>query len=136
LQTEVGPLSEDAAECLLADEGDHARAQVAGDALQAVGRAGEVPAAEVAGAGRRPVGGVRDADAQGGQLVLLLRSEQARREAGVVEEPPEVVARIRKVRTGGGGEAPRVDTAEDDGEIRGKDVRQRARAGAGVGALS
>ena len=109
----VGPLAERAAVRLLADERDRQRRELAGDALQALGRAGEVGAPQVARARRRAERRVRDAVAERGQLELLLRREQTRGQAGVVEQAPEVVARIREVRAGGRRDASRVDAAED-----------------------
>ena len=49
--------------------------------------------------------------------------EQARREAGRVQQPPEVVAGVREVGVRGVREAAGVDAAEDDGEPRREDVR-------------
>ena len=71
LQPELGPLAERAAVGLLADEPDRARLELARDPLEPLGRAGEVAPAEVARAGRRAVGGVRDADPVVEQLELL-----------------------------------------------------------------
>src|SRR5207302_1584256 len=68
-----------------------------------------------------------NADAELEQGKLLLRIEQPRREAGVVQQAPEVVARVREVRGRGGGDAPRVDPAEDAGQPRGEDVGDGAR---------
>ena len=85
----------------------------------------EVAAAQVARAGRRPVRGVRHAVAELEQRELLLRVEEPRREAGVVEQPPEVVARIREVRGGGGRDAARVDPAEDAAQARARGRRGR-----------
>jgi hypothetical protein len=64
LRAELRPLAERAAVGLLPDEADRLRAQLERDPLQALGRALEVAAAEVARAGRRPEGGVRDAEAE------------------------------------------------------------------------
>jgi hypothetical protein len=85
LQPELWPLAERAAVGLLADEPDRARLQVERDPLQPLRRAGEVALAQVAGAGRRAVGGVGDADAEPEQLELLLRLVEARCEAGRME---------------------------------------------------
>ena len=54
---------------------------------------------------------------------LLGGLEQPRREAGGVQQPPEVVARIREVRVRGGGDAAGVDPAEDRRQPRREDVR-------------
>src|SRR5581483_10976476 len=61
LQAERRTLVEEAAVGLLADEGDPLRPELVGEPLDP--GAVEVAAAQVARAGRRPVGGVRDADA-------------------------------------------------------------------------
>ena len=78
--------------------------------------------------GRRPVGGVRQPVAELRQRVLLLRVVEPRREAGVVQQPPEVVARVREVRRRGRRDASRVDPAEDAGETWGEDVGDGARS--------
>src|SRR5262249_11799311 len=62
LDAELGALAERAAVRLLADERDRARAELDGQPLEALGRAAEVGGAQVARAGRRPEGGVRQAD--------------------------------------------------------------------------
>src|SRR5581483_12419935 len=92
LRAELGPLPEEAAVGLLADERDRVRREVEREPLEPC--AVEVAAAQVAGAGRRPVGGVRDPVAERQELELLGRVEAARREAAVVQEAPEVVARV------------------------------------------
>ena len=58
--------------------------------------------------------------------MLFLRRVQARGEARVMKQPPEVVPRVRKVRAGRIGPAPRVDPAEDDLEAGRENVRDRA----------
>jgi hypothetical protein len=45
-----------------------------------------------------------------------------------MQQPPEVIARIRKVRTGLGRDAAWVDPAEDDPKIRRENVRDVARS--------
>ena len=98
-----GPLAERAAICLLADEAEPAGLQLTRDLLEPLGRAGEVAAPQVARAGRRAVRGVRDADPFLQQLELLRRLVEPRREARRMEQPPEVVARVREVRCRLGG---------------------------------
>src|SRR5262249_11310371 len=88
---------------------------------------GEVGAPQVARAGSRTVGGVRDPDPFPEQGELFGRLVEARGQTSRVEEAPEVVARIREVRAGGGGHAPRVDADEDDAEIASEDVGHVAR---------
>ena len=122
LQPELGPLAERAAVRLLADEADRARPQLERDPLQPLGRAVEVGLAEVAGPGRRAVGGVRDADPEPEQLELLARVVEPRREPGGVQQPPEVVARVGEVGVRGGGDAARVDPAEDRRQAGREDV--------------
>ena len=53
---------------------------------------------------------------------------EAGRQLRRVEEPPEVVARVREVCARCGGHATRVDADEDDPEIRSEDVRHVARS--------
>src|SRR5581483_318329 len=89
----------------------------------------EEAAAQVARAGRRPVGGVRDADALLQQLELLARLVEARREPRGLQQAPEVVARVREVRRGGGRDASGVDAAEDDPEPWAEHVGDGAPAG-------
>ena len=127
LHAEPGPLAERAAICLLADEAEPAGLELARDLLEPLGRAGEVAAPQVARAGRRAVRGVRDADPFLQQLELLRRLVEPRREARRMEQPPEVVARVREVRLRRRGDAARVDAAEDDLEARREDVRDSAR---------
>jgi hypothetical protein len=85
--------------------------------------AGEVAAAQVAGAAGRAVGGVREPDAVLDHDALLGRTEEPRSEAGVVQEPPEVVARVREVRARGGRDAAGIDAAEDGAEPGRQHVR-------------
>ena len=92
------------------------------DPLQTLGRAGEVGLTQVAGAGRRAVRGVRDADPEPEQLELLARLVETRREPRRVQQPPEVVARVREVRVRGGGDTARVDPAEDRPQAGRQDV--------------
>ena len=113
----------------------NARAELARDALEPVCRTGEVGAAQVAGPRRRAWRGVRDADAEAKKLELLGRLEQPRREPAVVEQPPEVVPRVREVGRRRGGEAARVDPAEEDVEPRPEDVWNGARPRLSLGAL-
>ena len=101
LEAVLRTLPERAAVRLLADEGDHARPQLPRQPLEPLGAAREVAGTKVTRAGRRPVGGVRDADAEREQLELLRRLEEPRRKPGGVEQAPEVVARVREVRGGG-----------------------------------
>jgi len=65
-----------------------------GDSREAVGRVCEVGAAEVAGARGGAEGRVREAEPVPRQIELLGGREQTWREPRVVEEAPEVVARI------------------------------------------
>jgi hypothetical protein len=60
-------------------------------------------------------------------LELLARLEQPRGETGVVEEPPEVVPRVREVGRGRRRNPTRVDPAEDDRKVVVEDVRDGAR---------
>src|SRR5439155_668202 len=92
LHAELGTLAEGTAVRLLADEREPRGAQLAGDALEPLRRAGEVGASQVTRAGRRAVRGVRHADPLVEQRELLLRLVEARGQFGRVEEPPEVVA--------------------------------------------
>ena len=66
---------------------------------------------------------------------LLGGLEQARREAGGVEQPPEVVARVGEVRCAASEKPARVDAAEDDGEPGREHVRDggRRRHGSALG---
>src|SRR5205823_1140909 len=89
-------LAERAAVRLLADEADPSRFVLARNLLDSL--AVEVAAAQIAGAGRRAIRRVRDPDPLPQHLELLARRVQPRREAGSVQQPPEVVARVREVR--------------------------------------
>jgi hypothetical protein len=61
------------------------------------------------------------------QLELLARVEEARCEARVLQQAPEVIPRVREVRAGGRGDAAGVDSAEDGGQTESEDVRDIAR---------
>jgi hypothetical protein len=125
LHPELRPLAEQSAVCLLADERDPLGPELARDALDACEI--EVAAAQVAGAGRRARRGVRDPDAVLQGLELLHGLVQPRREARCVQQSPEVVARIREVRTRRIRDASGIDPAEDDPQPRREDVGNRAR---------
>src|SRR5207244_10203472 len=71
---------------------------------------------------------IRDADALPQQLELLRRVVEPRREVRRVEQPPEVVARIRKVRLRARRDTAGIDAAEDDVEARRQNVRDVARS--------
>ncbi len=133
LRPELGPLAEGAAVGLLADEGERERPQLAREPGEPAGV--EVAAVQVAGAGRRAVGGVRDAVAELEELELRRRVDQPRREAGVVQQPPEVVARIGEVGVGLCRDTAGVDAAEDAAEAGREDVGN-ARGGCGHAADS
>ena len=122
LRAELRALAEGAAIGLLPHEPDRARAQLERDPLQALGGTGEIGPAEVAGAGSRPRGRVRDPEAEREQFGLLARLEATRCEPGRVEQPPEVVARVREVRVRLGGEPARVDPAEDRRQPAGENI--------------
>ena len=55
-----------------------------------------------------------------------MRLEQARREAGVVEQAPEVVPRVREMRAGSVGDAPRVDRRRTRRRARTRGRRARS----------
>jgi hypothetical protein len=88
--------------------------QTVRERLQPLGRALEVSAAQVARPWRRSVGGVRQSEAECRQVVLFLRRVQARGKPDVVQQPPEVVPRVREVRAGRVRPAAWIDPAEDD----------------------
>src|SRR5256714_10259385 len=107
---------------LLADEAEPRRSELAGDPLEALGRARKVAAKQVTRAGCRPVGGVRHADSLLEQEELLFGRVETGRQLSRVEQAPEVVARVREMRARLGRHATRVDADEDDPEIRSEDV--------------
>ena len=107
------------------------RPQLARDVLEPVGGAGEVAAPQVARAGCRAVGGIRDADSLLEQGELLGRLVQAGGQTRGVQQAPEVVARVREVRARGGGHAARVDADEDDAEIRSEHIGHVTRVASG-----
>ena len=117
LEAEARPLAERPAVCLLADERHHRGTELSGDPLEPLGAAREVGRPQVAGPGRRPWRRVGDADAQAEDLRLAIGSEQLGREAGRLEQAPEVVARVREVSGGCRGDAPGVDPDEDQPEV-------------------
>jgi hypothetical protein len=117
LLAEAGALTERSPVRLLADEPDPGGPELERQALESLGAPREVGAAKVGRARRRAVGGVRDPDAVVEGFPLLVRVELAWREADGVQQPPEVVPRVREVRRGGGGNAAGIDTAEDDAQL-------------------
>ncbi len=127
LHAELRPLAERPAVRLLAHEPDPGRVELLRQRREPLGRALEVGAPQVARAGRRPVGGVRQPEAERRQLELLGRGVQARRESGVVKQTPEVVARIGEVGGGRVGPPARVDPAEDHVQVGREDIRDAAR---------
>src|SRR5207302_3169527 len=100
LRPELRALAERTAVGLLADERDRPRPELEPEGLEPLGRALEVAAAKISRSRRRAQSRVRDPVAVVEELELLLRRELSRREPGVVEQAPEVVARIREVRAG------------------------------------
>src|SRR5206468_10819802 len=119
-------VAECAAVRLLADEADRARPELDGQPLEALCGAYEIARAQVARTRRRPEGGVREADPVAENLELLGRREEPRREAGVAEKPPEVVAGVREMRGRRGRHAAGVAPAEDQVQIGRKHVRYAA----------
>ena len=114
----------------LADEGDRPRLELVRDRLEPLSRPGEVGGAKVARAARRPPGRVRQPAAEVEERVLFLGSEEARREACLVQKTPEVVPRVRERRACCGRSAAGIDATEDDLEARAEDVRNcRAQRG-------
>jgi hypothetical protein len=72
----------------------------------------------------------------GERLVLLGGRKSARRESGIVEQPPEIVARIGEVGPRRRGDMSRIDAAEHDPQITSEHIghvassRVRLRRGA------
>jgi hypothetical protein len=122
LGAELRTLTKDALVRRLPDERDDLRRQRRGKLAEPLACPDEVGRAEVAGASRRPPRGVREADSEREELELLMRLERSGCEPGGMQQPPEVVPRVREVGTGGGARPARVDPAEDDPEIGPEDV--------------
>ena len=100
--------------------------ELVGEALEPLGAPREVRPAQIARPGRRAIGRVGHAVAEGEQRELLARVVQPRREPGRVQQPPEVVPRICEVGGGGGGHPAGVDAAKHDVDLVtrcGKNVR-------------
>src|SRR5215210_5782513 len=100
LRAELGALAERAAVRLLADERDPLRPQLGSDPAQPLRRTREIGATQITRSAGRAQRRVRHAETVGRQLLLLLRREQPRREPRVIEQPPEVVARVGEMRAG------------------------------------
>jgi hypothetical protein len=128
LQAEGRALVEDAAIRLLPDESEPAGLQLARDPLETLLGACEVGAAEVTRSRRRAIRRIRDSDAFFEQLELLGWVVEPGCEVRRVQQPPEVVARIREVRVGRRRDAAGIDPDEDDIEARRQDVRDVARS--------
>src|SRR5204863_3708317 len=124
---ELRPLAERAAVRLLADEREPSRLELPRDPLEAFRRAREVGAAQIARPRSRPVRRVRHADALPQELELLRRLVEPRGEPRRVQQPPEVVARVREVRMGRSRHTARIDPAENDPKTRCENVRDVAR---------
>lgn len=133
LEPVLRPFAERPAIRLLADEGDHAGPQFTRERLEPLRASGKVASAKIARAGRRAVGRIRDADPEWQQVELLGGVEEAWREAGPVQETPEVVAGVREVRVRVVGEPAGVDPAEDDPKPGREDVGNGRRRLLGTG---
>src|SRR5205823_8743733 len=114
LQAMLRPLAERSSVGLLADERDRPGGELEREPLEPIGRTREVGATKVAGPARRPRGGVGQADPVVERLELLVRTQEPGREAGGVEQPPEVVPRIREMGSSSRRDEAGVDPAEDD----------------------
>ena len=114
LEPELRSLTEGSAEGLLADERDRLWPELSSDAPEAVSGAREVGPPKLARACRRPIRSVGEAETVVEENVLLARIQAARGQAGFVEQPPEIVARVGEVVPRGRRAPPRVDPAEDD----------------------
>src|SRR5581483_11258935 len=131
LRPEAGPVGPESTVGLLANERDGARAHRTHAILESV--AVEVAATQVARSRSRAVRGVRQPVSQLEKRELLLRLVEPRREPRVVEQPPEVVARVREVRCGRRRDTAGVDSAEDADEARREDVRNGGGGGGSSG---
>ena len=120
------PSAERASVGLLADERDCSRPEARREAAQALDAAGEVRTAEIRRPTCRPERGVRQPEPVADQGLLLLGRHETRGEVGGVEQPPEVVARVREVRPASVGVETRVDPAEDHVEAGREHVRNSA----------
>src|SRR4029079_19370418 len=82
------------------------------------------------------VGRIRRADSEAERFELLARVELPGSEAGLVQQAPEVVARIGEVRLRSVRDAARIDAAEDDGEAGPEHIRNGARRCHAFGAVA
>ncbi len=118
LQPELRTVAERSRVRRLADECDDTRAGRPRDLLEPLGRSFEVGLAQVARASRRPAHRVRQTDTEREKLRVLLRLEEPGREAGRVEQAPEVVARVRERRLRTRAPVAGVDADEDEAQVR------------------
>ncbi len=100
----------------LPHERDDARLELEGDRLEPLAGSREVSGAEVARAACRPSRSIRQPDAEVEQRPLFARLELPRREPGGIQQPPEVVARIREGGARGRTRQTGIDAAEENGE--------------------
>ena len=107
----------------LPNEGDDARLELEGDRLEPLAGSREVGGAKVARAACRPSRSIRQPDAEVDQRPLFVRLELPWREPGGMQQPPEVVARIREGGARGRARQTWIDAAEDESDAGREDVR-------------
>ena len=127
LQAVLRALAERAAVGLLADERDRARPELGRKPLEPLGRAREVGRPQVAEPGVVRAAAFVSPMPYRSTSNCSAGDDEPRREPGLVQQPPEVVPRVREVRRRGRRDPARVDPAEDDRQIRREDVRDGAR---------
>ena len=123
LQAVLGSLAEHTLVGGLSDEADGTRPKLCRDRLEPLAGAFEVGGAEVSRAAGRPARRVRQPHSELEKPPVLARLEETGREAGSVEQAPEVVPRVRERRPRGCAHPARVDSAEDDSHPRREDIR-------------
>jgi len=112
LKAERRPLTKRALVGGLADEREDSGLELLRDLCEAPGRAREIAPPKIGAPASRPVVGVREPVAELEQRPLLVRLELPRRQAGVSQQAPEIVARVGEVTAGRRRAPARVDAAE------------------------
>ena len=97
-------------------------AQLRRDRLEPLAGAFEIGDAKISRAAGRPARRVRQPHSELEKPPVLARLEETGREAGSVEQTPEVVPRVRERRARSCAHPARVDSAEDESDAAGEDV--------------
>jgi len=116
-------------EALLAEHRQRLRLILLNLPHQLTAAAAQLLQGDLAGLHRRTLYQHGDAAARIQQLQLLFRPELPIGEPGLMDDLPEAIARMGKMKAGMGGGLPRVDTAKDNAQARRKDIANHVFSG-------